>query len=129
MRKMIAVTALLLLGGCQAASVATTTFDPSGAQKTVYAIKSGYAAALTVAVAYNEQPRCGQPTSPRLCSDAGVVAAIRKADAATFATIDSAETAVRTLKDPTVIGAAITAAQASLDAYKKVVAIYKPGAV
>lgn len=125
MRKILAIAALLLAGACQAASVATTTFDPVPAQKSVYALKAGYAAALTVAVAYNQRPRCGQPTSPMLCSDAGVVAKMRQADAAASTAIDAAERAVRSLSpNPTVIGAAIQSADDALTAFKTVVAIY-----
>lgn len=128
-RSILATLALALaLAGCGVAQTATRTFDPAGAQKAVFALKSGYAAGLRLAVAYNERPRCGQPTSPKLCSDAAVVAQMRKADNATFAAIDTAETAARTLKDSTVLGTAITAAQASLDAYKKVIAVYAPEA-
>lgn len=124
MRRLIAVAALLLLAGCQ--SVATTTFDPSGAQKGVFALKSAYAVTLTAAVTYTDRPRCGRPTSPVLCSEPSVVAQLRKADNAAFVAIDAAETAVRSLSaNPTVVEAAVKGASGALDAFKAVVSIYK----
>jgi hypothetical protein len=126
MRKMIALTILLLVGACQAAGVATQTFDPAGAQKTVYALKASYAALLTGAVAYNKRPRCGHPTSPITCSDPAIVAQARKADAAVETALDAAESAVRSLSaSPTVVEAAIKGAQAALDAFMAVSSVYK----
>lgn len=131
MRKIIPLCVLLLaLSGCSlfnAESVATVPFDPAASQKTVYALKTGYQAALTLAEAYNSRPRCGAPKSPILCSSQSAIDAIRKAAAATSATINSAETAVRSLTpDATVVGAAITAATNALDAFRAVTAIYSP---
>lgn len=129
MRPILIVAALagvLLTGGCQALQVANAPMDPTAAQKAVFAVKSGYAVTLRLGVAYNDRGRCGLPTSPKLCSDAAVVATIRKADAAAYAAIDTAESASRSLKDPTVLQAALTAAQSSLAAYQRVIAVYSP---
>lgn len=125
MRKILAVAALLLLAACQTATVATTTFDPAGAQKSVFALKSGYAAVLSAAVAYNERPRCGLPRSPVLCSKQEVVVQLRKADAAAGAAIDAAEDAVRSLsQSPTVVEAAIKAAKQALEAFNVIQSVY-----
>jgi len=125
MREYLAIIGMLALGACSAAQTTTATLDTDKAAATVYATKTGYAAVLTVAVAYNELPRCGQPTSPKLCSDVAVVTQLRRADAAASATINAAESAVRTMgSQPTVINAAVISAADALKAYQAIVNTY-----
>ncbi len=127
MRKIVAIALFLALGACQLAGGTTTTLDGAGAQKAVYAAKASYAAALTVAVAYNELPRCNKPAAPIVCSDVNAVAQLRKADQAASAALDSAETGVRQLgSSPTVLTAAVIAAQRAVEAYGSIVALYQP---
>ena len=90
MKKFYAILALAagLLAGC-------ATSGPSTPAQTVFAAKSGYAAVLTAAVAYESLPRCSA-TVPQPCSSPELVAQLRKADNTANAALDAAETAVRT---------------------------------
>jgi hypothetical protein len=113
----------LAVGAC---SSSQPTVDLAGAQKTVYAVKSTYAAALTVAVAYNERPRCTAPKAPIICSDVSVVAKMRMADAVASTAIDNAEATVRAPgASMTVVQAAVAAAQNATSDYAKFVQTYK----
>jgi len=128
---MKSILALLLacvaLTGCEAAKIATTQFDASAAAKSAYAARAAYAGLLSGAVAYSSRPRCGQPTSPVLCSEASVVAQLRQASAAADAATSAAENAVRSMgANPTVIQAAVTAGEQSVAAFKAVTMIYQP---
>ncbi len=83
--------ALLCLVGCQ------TTPQGGGvpsAKSQVYAAKTAYQAVLLIAVRYNRLPRCGQPTSPPLCSDPTVVTELRQGDKIAQATLEGAEAVV-----------------------------------
>jgi hypothetical protein len=130
MRRILAAFAALIvagamLGGCDVANLATTTVDTSKAANTVLATKTAYEAVLVVAVDYNNLPRCGASTSPPLCSDAGVVAQLRKADVAASAAISAAENAVRTLgTSATVITAAVVTATNAVAALQSIVTTY-----
>lgn len=97
----------------------STSIDMKTPQQTVFAIKSAYAGALTLAVAYNKRPRCGTPNAGTLCSDAAIIAQLRAADDTANNAINAAERAVRSLGASTdIVKAAIIAAQASVDAFK-----------
>lgn len=93
----------------------------------VYATKNSYEAALIVAVRYNELPRCGAPTSPPLCSDAGAVTLIRKSNDAARITLDAAEA---TARDPKITEgtkeASVTAAVNAVAALQAILALYSP---
>lgn len=86
--KSVILAAVVALAGC--ASTASST--PA---QTVFAAKSAYATALTAAVAYESLPRCA-PAPRQPCSDAAVVAQLRKADNVAAAALDAAQAAVRT---------------------------------
>lgn len=99
---------------------------PSPASQ-VYAAKNAYEAALIGAVAYNNLPRCGTPTSPPACSDQAAVGAIRKANDAARTTLDAAE---KTVRDPTVNAdvkaAIVVGATNAVSALQAILAIYAP---
>lgn len=80
----------------------------------VFAAKTAYAGALSVAVRYNALPRCGQPASPPICSDQGVIVQMRKASDVAAGALDSAESIVRQpgVRDSLAIAAAATATEA-----------------
>lgn len=101
--------------------VANTPVNMQDPAKAVFALKSAYAGILTLAVAYNKRPRCGTANAGPICSDVNIVASLRSADNVAFAAIQSAEDGVRSLgANTTAIKALVTAAQASVDAFKAV---------
>jgi hypothetical protein len=111
----LAVALAASLAGCAGVS-------PETPQQAVFSVKSGYATALTAAVAYKRLPACGEPK--RLpCSDAKIVAQIQKADNVAAGALDAAETAVRTPgfgKDA--VSSALAAARAALAALVSITA-------
>lgn len=109
---------LLLLAGCASNSPSPAT--------TVYASKSTYEAALALAVAYAELPRCA-PDAPPLCSDTSAVATIRTANTAARATLDAAENTVRSAPSTDAARMAVVAASNAVDAFSKIVALYRGG--
>lgn len=80
-------------------------------QQQVFQIESNYKAALDIANAYVALPRCGQPTSPPLCSKSETIIALQKANATVMPLLAAAQ---KTVTDPTVSSggaqAAVTAA-------------------
>ena len=120
--KYLAILALLMVAACNP----TTSNVPSPAAS-VYAAKNAYEAALIAAVTYNNLPRCGAPTSPPVCSDAGAIIAIRKANTAAQASLDAAETTVRTAGVSTnAATAAVTAATNAVAALQAILTLYSP---
>ena len=79
-------------------------------QNIVLASKNTLVAAQTLAIQYTSLPHCGQLTSSLLCSDAGVVAQIRKANADAVLALDAAEKIVR---DPNATSSAVSEAIAA----------------
>lgn len=86
MRKILLLLPMLLMGCTQ----------PESPAQSVYLVQSDYAAALKIELAYSELPRCGKPTSPKLCSDVNIMYKVQKADNLAWAAIKQAQTAVRT---------------------------------
>ena len=119
MKRLMAIGMLTLLGAC--ASGAT----PSQ-QNLVLASKNTLVAAQTLAIQYTSLPRCGAPTSPPLCSDTGIVTAVRKANADAVVALDAAEKVVR---DPAATSSAVTeavsAATNAVTALQTIVANHK----
>lgn len=113
--KALILACALALAGC----ASTTSTTPA---QTVFAAKSGYAAALTAAVAYRRLPACAEPRVLP-CHDPDVLAQIQRADNVAAGALDAAENAVRT----PAVGAgardrAIAAAEAALAALNAAVA-------
>lgn len=107
--------ASLLLAGVLLAACAT----PESPQQSVFQAKSGYAVALTAAVAYKRLPDCVR--APQPCHDAKVLAQLQKADTVASTALDSAENAVRTPGfGSSVISSAVAAAQAALSAFTSI---------
>lgn len=79
--------AVLFLTGCASREAETPT-------QRVFALQADYNALLALAVAYESQPRCG-PGERLGCSDADVVAEIRRADNHAFDAIRTAQNLVR----------------------------------
>jgi hypothetical protein len=111
MKKVLSGLILGLLVACNACTTMPTT--PAQA---VFAAKTQYAAALTVAVAYKRLPRCTVATPP--CSDLTIVTRLQKADDAASALLDGAEITVRAGGDNTQL--AITAAQQAVAAFTSI---------
>lgn len=87
--KYLALLAVAWLTACSS----TTTSTPSPANQ-VFALKTGYAAALTAAVAYKNLPACAA-TVTTLCSEPGVVADMRHLGDKANAALNAAEASVR----------------------------------
>lgn len=119
MKRLAVVCALLLLAACASGPT------PSQ-QNVVLASKNTLVAAQTLAIQYTSLPRCGQSTSPPLCSDAAVVISIRKANADAVVALDAAEKVVR---DPAASSSAIAeataAASQAITALQTIVANHK----
>lgn len=108
------LAALLMLGAC-ASPVAETP-----AQR-VYALQADYNAALAAAVAYESQPRCEQgETSLDACSEADVVAALRRADNHAFDALQAAQAAVRESAGAGAVETALIAAREGVAALRKI---------
>jgi hypothetical protein len=123
MKKSIALIALSLLAGCASFST-KNTIDTASASNRVYAAKVGYTAVLTAAVAYNNLPRC-TPTNKPVCSDSAVVDQLRKANSAAVATLDSAETVVRTPNvNQDVVEFSVVAAENAVKTVQGIVKVY-----
>lgn len=118
MKRLLALALVLLVGACAGVS-------PSQ-QNLVLASKNTLAASQTLAIQYTSLPRCGQPMSPPLCSDAGVVGQIRKLNADAVVALDAAEKVVR---DPAATSSAaseaIDAASKAISAFQTIVANHK----
>lgn len=85
--------AFLLVGTSGCASLGIGLPAPQTPAQAVYELAGSYNAALSVAVAYKSLPACG--TGPVICSDAGIVAKLQRADDVAEPAIKSAEAAVR----------------------------------
>lgn len=91
-------------------------------QQAVFQVKSGYATALTAAVAYKRLPACQVPAK-QPCADAKVVAQIQKADNVAAGALDAAEAAVRTPGfGKNAVASALAAARAALAALVSITA-------
>jgi hypothetical protein len=112
----------LLAAFLAASLVGCAGVSPETPQQAVFSVKSGYATALTAAVAYKRLPACAEPK--RLpCADGKVLEQIRKADNVAAGALDAAETAVRTPgfgKDA--VSSALAAARAALGALVSITA-------
>ena len=69
---------VLALAACQPSP--QPTVSTAAAQKMVLEAEIAYEAVLTVAVAYNQRPRCTQPRTVITCSDPAIVAKLRAAN-------------------------------------------------
>lgn len=125
MRLITLLLASLALWGCSTVQTATKPVDMTGAAKSAFAARAAYAGLLMVAVEYNRRPRCGQPTSPVLCSEQRIVDQLRQASAAADAATQAGETAVRNLgSSPLALTVAVTAAEKSIEAFKAITDVY-----
>lgn len=121
----LALGTMLALGGCSAITAATSTVDTTSYAKAAADAKIGYDAALKLATRYAQRPRCGQPTSPIICSDRAVLDAMLKASDAADAATQAAENAVRGLgSNPTVVAALVKASTESVAAFTKITTAY-----
>lgn len=114
MKKLIFVLAFAL-AGCSSISVPETP-----AQK-VFAATQMYDVALTVAVAYKELPSCDLPTAPKICSDAGVVETVKKADTVAYESLTAAQAIVRApAPTQSALQTAVMWAQGAITAFAKI---------
>lgn len=88
------ISAVFLLAALALQGCATVSSQPDAtpAQR-VYALEGDYAAALAVAVAYTQLPSCA--TGAKLCSAVVVKAKLQALDGAAWASLATAEDAVR----------------------------------
>lgn len=94
--------------------VAACGSGPSPSQQNLaFAATNSYAAAQTAALQYTSLPRCGAPTSPPLCSDAGTVGTIRAANAKGVVAVQALQ---KVMRDPAATSSAITEAIAAANA-------------
>jgi hypothetical protein len=115
MKLLIAAILAFTLAAC--ASTATPTTAAQG----VYQVKSDYAAALTVAVAYKNLPTCAAG-GPVLCSEPRVVAQLRQADDVAYAALQAAENTARTPGAGANAATAVIAAQQAVQALTSITA-------
>lgn len=122
MRLVLSLLAAFALTAC----AANNQGNLPSSQNTVFALKNAFATAQTAALQYTTLPRCGAPTSPPLCSDAGTVATIRKYNNDAVVALDAAE---KTVRDPhassSATQAAIIAAQNAVTALQQIVPTLK----
>lgn len=83
----------IALVACAAALSSCAHTDTTA--QAVYQAKADYEIALTLAVKYRNQPACAPGSSPLACNDPRVLDILRKADSAAEATLNNAETTVR----------------------------------
>ena len=123
MKKLIALCAITLLAACSTFST-SNTIDTKTAANRVYAAKVGHTGLLTAAVTYNNLARC-TPTNRPVCSEQSVVDQLRKANTAAVATLDSAETVVRTPNvNQDVVEFTVLSAENAVKAYQSIVKTY-----
>ena len=130
LRLFLSILAAIALASCSAGGLlldaSTTTMDVATADKAAKSARLTYVGLLNLANVYAARPRCGQPTSPVLCSEQEVVNALRKADTAADAATSALENGVRSLgSSPTVLAALAKGADASLSAWRQIVATYR----
>ncbi|SRR5579883_751809 len=93
----VAIGAVLGLAGCSGSSPVPAPKTP---RQAVFEAEVAYASVQALALRYVNLPRCGSAAAAGIkisCSDAGIVAEIRKVDADAVAAIDSAvDTAKKT---------------------------------
>lgn len=128
MKKFLLSLALAVsLAGCASLPGGGSTPGQSP-QQVVFAAKTAYAVALVAATEYKQLPACNTPVVLP-CHDRDLLAQIQKADNVTSASLDAAESAVRTAavsadaksKAITVANTALAALQAlTLNLPKKV---------
>ncbi len=115
MKRLIAALALgaaIALGGC--AQGVNTTVSTVKAQQTVDLLQSAHKAALRVELIYISQPPCGLSGSPPapLCASYAVGVKMKALDDKATAALAHAQRAIDTAgSNPTVVNAAIAAAQ------------------
>lgn len=104
----------LLVALCLGLTACTTL--PTSPAQSVYAMKTTYAGALSIAVAYKRLPDCAK-TNAKLCSRAAVVADLQSADKTAFVAMEAAEDAVRTPGFGFNVNTAINLANSALVAF------------
>lgn len=125
MKIILSLLIACVLSACTAISTGAQSVNLDAANKSAYAAKASYGAALVVAAQYVQLPRCERPPAPALCSKQAIVDQIRKADLAADAATQAAENAVRTLgSDPMIVTAAVEAATQSVTAFKAITSVY-----
>lgn len=90
--------------------------------RVIYDTKQSFDAALIIMDGYAKLPRCGQPTSPPLCSDQVRVSQTLQAALDANAALNVAEGLVRSSASATDINAALATAQVEVDFLQSLVA-------
>lgn len=126
--------ALLATAGCSLIQGAQTAANSSpsptafaDAKNTVYALKSGYGAALVVVVGWAKTPLCGSAGALPVptCPTQTAINALAKADAVAAAAITKAEAlALSASPDQSNLTLAIQAAQAAYSAFQNAMTAY-----
>lgn len=109
----LALCALALaVSGCAGGLSASPSV---GAQQMVYSAENDFAAALRIAVAYENLPPC--PASGQVCADPAIVAKVTAAAKAARASLQLAETAAQSTNNEQALVAAAAEAQADVAAF------------
>lgn len=116
-RKFAISIVVLLLAACATGPVTL----PQGA----YQAQSDYIAAGKVMLAYGNLPRCGQPTSPIVCSQQSVVDQLKAADNIAYNAVVAAENTARTPGAGANLATAQTAATEAVAALARITATLK----
>lgn len=109
--------ALILVAGLCLASCATLGGSPSvQAQRTVYQAESDFAAALPIALAYENLPACSSAQGFP-CSDPAMVSKVTASAKAARASLATAEAAVRANSNLSALETAATQAEGDVQAF------------
>jgi divalent metal cation (Fe/Co/Zn/Cd) transporter len=115
---------ILVAGAALGLSACATTGSPTvAAQRGVYNAESDFAAALPVAVAYENLPACSA-TQKFPCSDPSAVVKITAAAKAARASLSTAEAAVRSNSNSSALTTAALQAQGDVAAFVALVGAF-----
>lgn len=131
----IALASLVVLTSCAGDQTKGPTYPVVGTvdqvkmEQAAFAARSTYAGVLKLMAEYVSLPRCGSPSSPKVCSFQGAVNEMRKHElAADEATKGAVGIARAPTKSAVALANAVTDANRAVETFRAVVAVYKPQA-
>lgn len=120
--------AMIALSGCETVRIANAPVSKVKMEQMARDAKLAYLGYLKIANEYVHLPRCGRPTSPKICSDQKVVDTLRKTAVMVDTATQEAENAARELdSDPTVVEALVIGAVKATNAFGTIAAMAKKG--
>lgn len=124
-----ACAVMLMLAGCAGDQKSGPTYPVVGtvnqkdAQQAADIARASFAALTIAARQYVDLPRCGQPSSPPVCSSQSVVNEIRQyGNAADYATKQAQDFTRDLTKSPVAVANAVSDAQRAITIYRGTVA-------